>query len=259
MEPAPRVRLFVADERRLCRESLGQALASEGTIDLVGEAANWRQTIDMARDLRPDVALVSALLPGMPWIDGVEHLGTETPSTKTILGCSSDEALIVEALKAGARGYLREDTSIPDCVKAIRAVHAGELWIERRIMAKCLDKSAVPTPIRAQLATDEALTRREEETLGLVGRGLSNKHIARMLCISEKTVKSHLNNIFRKLGFQRRSQAIVYALQYGLHEATKDSTRGRAGNARSADAPRDTYAQMRTYKRLRPMSQNNSG
>jgi DNA-binding NarL/FixJ family response regulator len=219
MQRAPSLRLVVGDERRLCRESLRRAFLLQGSIEPVGEAADWHQTIEVVSALRPDVALISAALSGMSCVAGLERLAIRNSATKTILWCPDDDTLVVGALKAGAKGYLSRDADLSSCVRAFHAVHAGEVWVERRIMAQCLlQVNGAPAKQSAAGPHVGDLTERERAVLGLLVQGLSNKHIARTMCISDNTVKTHLNNIFRKLNFQRRSQAIVYALRNGLHE-----------------------------------------
>jgi RNA polymerase sigma factor (sigma-70 family) len=143
----------------------------------------------------------------------------KSPKTKTlILASNKDEEKIFQSLKIGAKGYLSMDSSASDLTKAIKAVQRGELWMERKLMSKFFENEASHNSNEAnsQKKTLEGLTPREQEVLRHLAAGLSNKEIADDLFISEKTVKSHLNSIFKKLNVTRRLQAILYAINKGL-------------------------------------------
>jgi two-component system NarL family response regulator len=135
-----------------------------------------------------------------------------------MLTANKDEATIFKALKGGAKGYLSKDVSISNLIKAIQAVQKGELWIERKLMARFLEVEAVVDSSREGQAgkLKNIMTPREKEVLRFLTTGRTNKEIAKALFISEKTVKSHLNSIFRKLNVTRRLQAILYAIKRGL-------------------------------------------
>jgi DNA-binding NarL/FixJ family response regulator len=209
----------VADENRLFREGLRQVLAGEKEIKIVGEAVNRQQAVRIVSELKPDVMLIDMTFSETESMEIIPSINEKSPTTKPlILSTSSDEEKIFKALKAGARGYLSKDTGVTDLVKAIQSVHRGELWLERQLMAKFIDGT-----IRAdsggedrEVSTIESLTQREEEVLGRLTKGCSNKEIAETLFISERTVKSHLNNIYRKIHVTRRHQAILYAIDNGF-------------------------------------------
>lgn len=214
-----RIRVVIADDHRLFREGLRLILSREGGIDIVGEATNGLQTIEVVSDLQPDVVLLDITMPGMDGIEVIRPVKEKSPETKPLmLTARMDEPMIFKALKAGAKGYLSKDACVSDLIKAIQAVHQGELWVERKLIARFVDGEAgaevkgEDRPGRPR----EALTPREEEVLRLLASGGTNKEIAQVLFISEKTVKSHLNRIFRKLNVTRRLQAILYAIHRGL-------------------------------------------
>ncbi|MBA7708661.1 Transcriptional regulatory protein DegU [subsurface metagenome] len=135
-----------------------------------------------------------------------------------MLTANKDEATIFKALKGGAKGYLSKDVSISNLIKAIQAVQKGELWIERKLMARFLEVEAIVDSSSEGQAgkLKKIMTPREKEVLRFLTTGRTNKEIAKALFISEKTVKSHLNSIFRKLNVTRRLQAILYAINRGL-------------------------------------------
>ena len=214
-----KIRIVIAEDHRLMREGLRLILGSEGNFEIVGEAANGLQAIDVISDLKPDVALVDIIMPELNGIQVLQAIKRKSPGTKVlILMATMDEEMALEAMKAGARGYLYEIGSVLNLIKGVKAVHEGELWIQRKVMTKFFDTDATAGLGRddRQRKTRGALTPREQEVLHLVTKGSTNKEIAQALFISEKTVKSHLNNIFRKFNVRRRIQAVLHAIKLGL-------------------------------------------
>ncbi len=212
------IRLVIADSHQLFRAGLRLLLNSEEGIALVGEAAHGLETIEVVSTLQPDVVLLDISLPGTNGIGVLRTLKEKSPATKPLLLVTTrDEELIFTALRAGAKGYLSKDTTVSHLTKAIQAVHEGELWVDRKLVARFVEQEVVAelrenSPRRTQ----EALTTREEEILRLLASGGTNKEIAQALLISEKTVKCHLHSIFRKLNITRRLQAILHAVHCGL-------------------------------------------
>lgn len=214
-----KIRLVIADDQRLLREMLHLALRQEKGIEIVGEAANCLQAVDVISDLKPDIVLLDIIMPEMNGIKVLPAIREKSPKTKALmLTVANDETMILKALKAGAKGYLSKDVGISDLIKAIQAVHQGELWVERKLMARFFEGEAIAGPKGEDRSgkTKESLTPREQEVLRLLTKGSTNKELAKALFISEKTVKSHLNSIFRKLKVSRRLQAILYAIRRGL-------------------------------------------
>lgn len=214
-----RIQILIADDNRLFREGLYMILAREEEIEVVGEASDGPQTVELAGNLRPDVALLGISMPVMDSIEVILPIRKRSPQTKLLmLTTSQDEAKIFSALKAGARGYLSKNTSSCDLIKAIRSVHQGDLWVERKLIAKYFEREAnahYPVTERDDM-NNRKFTSREHDILRCLTTGCSNKEIADSLFISEKTVKSHLTRIFRKLDVSGRFQAILYAIQLGL-------------------------------------------
>ena len=213
------IRIVIADDHGLFRELLRITLRREGSIKIVGEAANVRQTIDLISELKPDIVLLNSSMPEMDGIEVFPEIREKNQNTKALmLTANKDEATIFKALRGGAKGYLSKDVSISNLIKAIQAVHKGELWVERKLMAKFLEGEAIANSRREGQAgkLKKVLTQRENEVLRLLTPGRTNKEIAKALFISEKTVKSHLNSIFKKLNVTRRLQAILYAINRGL-------------------------------------------
>ena len=185
----------------------------------MGEAVNGLQTIDAISDLKPDIVLLDITMPELDGIEVIPRIRQESPKSKALmLTAAKDEAMIFKALRAGAKGYLSRDASLSDLVKAIRAVHRGEMWVERKLIARFFDREAIAEFQGGDQkgGTDKELTPREEEVLHCLAKGWTNKEIGQDLFISEKTVKSHLNKIFRKLNVTRRLGAILHVIQQGL-------------------------------------------
>jgi DNA-binding NarL/FixJ family response regulator len=214
-----RIRVVIADEHRLIRDGIRMMLRDEKGIEIVGEAANGLQTINVVDDLKPDVVLLDVSTPEIDGIQAIVPIRQKSPHTKPLmLTATSDDTAIFECLKAGAKGYLSKNSSASDLSKAIKAVHRGELWVERKLMSRFFDREAVADSHGKGPHTrpEEGLTPREREVLSLLTAGCTNKEIGRDLFISEKTVKCHVNKIFRKLHVTRRLQAILYAIGKGL-------------------------------------------
>ncbi|HDZ25892.1 hypothetical protein LCGC14_0841560 [marine sediment metagenome] len=213
------IRVVIADDHKLLREMLCQTLRQEKGIKVVGEAGNGLQAIDVISDLKPDIVLLDIIMPEMNGLKVLPAIREISPETKALmLTVSKDETMILKALKAGAKGYLSKDVGISDLIKAIQAVHQGELWVERKLMARFFEGGIIADPKGEDQSgkTKEGLTPREQEVLCLLTKGSTNKELAKDLFISEKTVKSHLNSIFRKLKVSRRLQAILYAIRQGM-------------------------------------------
>lgn len=214
-----KIRIVIAEENTLFRQCFHLILNQNDDIEIVGEANNGLQAVEMISDLKPDVALVDIIMPKLNGIGVIRAIKRKSSDTKVlILIASMDEEMALEAMKAGARGYLCEIGSLLDLIKGVRAVHEGEVWIQRKVMTKFFDTDAVAGLGRddRERKTRGALTPREQEVLHLVTKGSTNNEIAQVLFISEKTVKSHLNSIFRKFNVKRRIQAVLHAIKLGL-------------------------------------------
>ena len=221
------IRLVIADSHQLFRAGLRLLLNSEEGIALVGDAAHGLETIEVVSALQPDVVLLDINLSGMDGVGILRPIKQQSPATKPLLLTSAqDEGLIFKALRAGAKGYLSKDTSSADLPKAIQAVHEGDLWVDRKMIARFVEEGAV-ADLREEKQRGrkkQALTTREEEILHLLASGGTNKDIGQALFISEKTVKCHLQSIFRKLNVTRRLQAILYAVHRGLAQGVSPTT-----------------------------------
>jgi DNA-binding NarL/FixJ family response regulator len=213
------ISVVIGDDHRLYREALSQIFRQEESIQIVGQAANRPETIDVVSKLKPDVVLLNIHMPEMDSVEIIHPIIAKSLKTKIlILNHDMDEDMVFQFLKAGAKGYISKDASITDLTKAIHTVHQGELWLERKLIARFFDEEAVvaATVEDRPGRSEEGLTPREQEILRCLTTGCTNKEIAESLFISEKTVKCHLNSIFRKLNVTRRLEAILYAIKRGL-------------------------------------------
>ena len=212
-----KTKILIANTHRLVREGLQMMLGQEASVQIVGDAANGMQMFSAISELKPDIVLLDINMPGMDTGETLSIL--KSKGTKPlILTTAADEDVILVALKAGARGYLSESTTAHNLIKAIDSISKGEIWVERKMVNRIVEGELNgDPPIKEQRNhSKEQLTPREKEILALLKEGYTNKEIAEKLCISEKTVKSHLNNIFRRFNVSGRLQAIVYAIRNGL-------------------------------------------
>lgn len=209
------IRLIVVDDQRLFRECVAGMLSTEPSFEVVGLAGNGLEAIELARQLLPDVVLMDIKMPYMDGIEAVRQMKAELPHIRVILLTTfTTDGYVLEGLSAGANGYILKDTSTVGLISAIRAVVAGEQVTAPDIAAQLMQLLDKQYADREQ--SYGGLTSREMETLVLVAKGLAAKEIARTLTISEKTVRNHISNIYRKLGIYDRSQLVIYAMKKGL-------------------------------------------
>jgi DNA-binding NarL/FixJ family response regulator len=211
------IRILLADDQTLLRQGLRIILASESDFDVVGEARDGREAIDLAKTLRPDVILMDVRMPEVDGVEAARRLRQEGGPRIILLTTYDDDDLVLGGLRAGAAGYLLKDQPAEEIVEAIRAVNHGQALFKTSGAARVLARFAAAAPARAAPASElDLLTSREREVLGLIGAGCSNRQIADRLVISEATVKTHVNNIFSKLSFRDRAQAVAFAYRSGI-------------------------------------------
>jgi DNA-binding NarL/FixJ family response regulator len=213
------VRVLLVDDQPLLRTGFRMVLGGEVDLDVVGEAGDGAEAVDLARRLLPDVVLMDIRMPRMDGVAATRAIvAARLPVRVLILTTFDLDEYVVGALRAGASGFLSKDVPAADLVTAIRAVAAGEAVVAPRILKRLLDRfaEALPDPNAAPPPDLKSLTEREREVLVQVARGLSNAEIARELQVSETTVKTHVGHVLTKLGLRDRVQAVVVAYESGL-------------------------------------------
>jgi two-component system NarL family response regulator len=214
---ADKVRVLIADDHTLFRKGVRKMLEAEEDMQVVGEAATGQEALEQARMVMPDVIIMDIQMPDMDGIEATRTLRREMPRIGIIfVTMFRDDEFVFRGLQAGGRGYILKDADPETMLRAIRAVAHGESLLGPAVAQKVLRQFSALPGRQAPLVDD--LTPREQEVLTLIAQGRSNKEIARELCISEKTVKNHINNIFSKLHVYDRTQAMLYAIRKGLVE-----------------------------------------
>ncbi len=215
------IRVLIVDDHALFRRGLVMVLEQEKDIDLVGEAGDGAEAVNIAQDTMPDVVLMDVRMPRRGGIEATSQIKAIAPHTKILmLTISDEEADLYGEIKAGASGYLLKAISIEEVANAIRQVHAGQSMISPSMASKLLTEFAtmVKKTDEKPAAAQPRLTEREMEVLRLVAKGRNNRDIAKELFISENTVKNHIRNILEKLHLHSRMQAVVYAVREKLLE-----------------------------------------
>ena len=215
------IRALIADDQRVVRDGLAMLVELMDGIELVGAVADGAAALEQARRDRPDVVLMDLNMPAMTGTEATAAIVAELPDTSVlVLTTYADDASIVPALAAGARGYLTKDASAEEIEAAIRDVHAGRMHLDPDVQRRLVELTIArggPAPATAIAApTDDGLTPRELEVLALIADGLSNTEIAEQLVLSHATVKTHVNRIFSKIGARDRAQAVRYAYDHGV-------------------------------------------
>jgi DNA-binding NarL/FixJ family response regulator len=213
------IRVLIADDHTIFREGLAELLKSEINVEVVGEAATGRETVEQAIELTPDVVLMDIMMPDMNGIEATQRILEKAPEVNIVMltMLEEDESLLA-AMRAGARGYVLKGADKAEVMKSIEAAARGEALfgaaIAERLTTFFRDSDPLASPAIKRPFPD--LTDREREVLDLIARGVNNQEIASRLHISPKTVSNHISNIFNKLEVADRAHAIVRARQAGL-------------------------------------------
>ncbi|MEV8441017.1 response regulator transcription factor [Actinosynnema sp. NPDC051121] len=205
------IRVVVADDQELVRAGFAMILDAQPDIEVVAEVGDGAAAVAAVRELRPDVVLLDIRMPGVSGIEAARQVSAET---KVLMLTTFDvDEYVYDALRAGASGFLLKDVRRDDLAHAVRVVAAGESLLAPSVTRKLIARftSADRTPVRVP-----ALTAREQETLTLIARGMSNAEIARAMVVTEHTVKTHVSNVLSKLGLRDRVQAVIAAYEFGL-------------------------------------------
>jgi DNA-binding NarL/FixJ family response regulator len=226
---AHRIRVLIVDDQALIRRGLAATVGADAELQVVGEAGDGREGLDLARSLRPDIVLMDLIMPKMGGVAATRALATELPATQVVVLTTFDaDDLVFDAIRAGAQAYLLKDASESELLDTIRAVHRGESRLAahiarkvlgefRRLPAAAIKEDAGKRPeerspiaaAAANLSPQDALTRREEEILELIAQGMSNKEIGRSVNLAEGTVKNYVSRIMDKLHARTRTELAV--------------------------------------------------
>src|SRR3954462_9247604 len=210
MPESASIRVLIVDDHGVVREGLRTYLELQDGVEVVGEAADGEEAVREAERLAPDVILMDLVMPKLDGVGAMRELRARAPATRVIVLTSfADDERLLPAIRAGAAGYLLKNVQPAELARAVRLAHDGQALFDPSVAARLVDAISTEQPV-------ERLTPREREVLVLVGRGMSNKRIARELGLSEKTVKTHVANVLHKLGATDRTQAAVYAVRTGL-------------------------------------------
>jgi DNA-binding NarL/FixJ family response regulator len=210
------IRVLLADDHALFRRGVASLLAAERDFEVVGEAVNGSQALEMARELMPDVILMDISMPVLDGLEATRRIKAEMPYVRIVMLTATDgESSLFDAVKSGAQGYLLKNLEPQALYGTLRGVVRGEAPMSRVMAGRLLEEFARQSRAPAPPPAAE-LTQREAEVLEHVARGRSNKEIASTLVIAENTVKNHLKNILEKLHLENRVQAATFALHHGL-------------------------------------------
>jgi len=221
-----RIKLLVADDQELVRSGLVMILQRRQDLQVIGEAADGDQAVDAARRLRPDVIVMDIRMPGIGGIEATRRIRSQDDRVRILmLTTFDDDELVLDAMRAGADGFVLKDLRPAELADAVRTVHAGGTPLSPRIGRALVDRALAAS--RSGASTDptgavSSLSDREREVLILIAGGAANGEVADALVISETTVKSHVASILRKLGVRDRVQAVVAAYDAGLVRPARD-------------------------------------
>ncbi len=212
-----KIRVMIVDDHELIRQGLRKILEIEPDIDVAAVAEDGEMALQLAAEVRPDVMLLDINMKGMGGIKTLKRLKEMGLSVRVImLTIHNDREYLMETVNLGAAGYVLKDTGTEGLITAIRQVHAGQSYIHPTLLS---ESGEIPRPQSAQPDPErDKLTRREIEVIALIADGLNNKEIADQLFISEKTVKNHVSNLFKKINVTDRTQAAIFAFKHNIKE-----------------------------------------
>jgi DNA-binding NarL/FixJ family response regulator len=225
-----KIRIVVADDHPIFRDGLCRLLALEEDFEVVAQASDGRQVLEILQQLEPDILLLDLKMPGLDGLATLQRLQQARNKTRVIvLTASDDKNEFVQAMKLGTSGIVLKQTATELLIKSIRKVHAGEIWLDSHTTAAVIrqfvaaeeqqQQPVAAPPLQAPQRDRERspLSQREREIVALVAQGFKNKEMAEKMFISEQTVKNHLHNIFDKLGVSDRLELALYAIHNNLH------------------------------------------
>lgn len=215
-----RTKVLIADDHAIVREGVRMILAKEQDIEVVGEAEDGRQALDLVDQRRPNVVIMDLSMPGMGGIEATKKVKEQHPDVNVLaLTMHEDESYVFQLLRAGASGYVLKRAAAHDLVQAVRAAAKGEAFLYPSVARKVVEDYLKRVEAGEERERYDGLTEREREVLTLIAQGLSNQRIAEKLYISIKTVQTHRAHVLEKLGLHDRTELVRYAIRKGLIEA----------------------------------------
>lgn len=212
-----KIRVLIADDHHMVRQGIKQILELENDIEVVSQASNGEEAVKLARQFKPDVTLMDINMPGMNGLQAIEELKKDEGVYKVVvLTIHQDREYLFKTIQLGAEGYVLKDAEASVLIEAIRTVSEGNTYIQPNMTSELVREfTRISTHSRSK-EEENVLTSRDIEVIGLIAEGLINKEIAKKLYISEKTVKNHVSNIFKKLNVSDRTQAAIYAFKNNI-------------------------------------------
>ena len=209
-----KIRLLVVDDHTVVREGLAAILANYPDIEVIGQAADGIQAVEIIKKEKPDVVLLDMMMPNQDGLTSIPKIKEASPNTRILVVTAfAENDMVYQAIKAGALGFILKDATRDQLMQAIRDVNDGRASLQPSIAVKLIQEINHPTEL---LYTADPLTRRELETIRLIARGLSNQEIADELVVNERTIAKYVSSILDKLQLANRTQAALYALREGI-------------------------------------------
>jgi NarL family two-component system response regulator LiaR len=211
-----KIKVLLAEDHVIVREGTGKLVWDEPDMEVVGEANDGEEAVELATKLNPDVVVMDIAMPKLNGIEATKRIKDLSPATAVlILTAYDNDQYIFALLEAGAAGYLLKNVKGSELIEAIRAVHAGESVLHPAVTRRVIERLTTPATGSTEAKKAEPLSEREMEVLKLAAKGISNKDIAGQLFLSPRTVQAHLANVFNKLGVGSRTEAVLYGLRRG--------------------------------------------
>ncbi len=212
------MKIIICDDQAVVRDGLEMLLNLEKDIEVVGTAQDGAEAVELAAQKKPDIMLMDLKMPGMNGIEATRQIRAKFPAVKVlVLTTYDDDEWVLDAIRAGASGYLLKDTPREEVVKAIRGTVEGKSFVDPAVAGKLMGRVASQQRQPSSLLTDK-LTERDVDVLRQLAKGLNNADVAAQLHLSEGTVRNHVSAILEKLGVSDRTQAAVIAIQHGLSD-----------------------------------------
>jgi two-component system, NarL family, response regulator NreC len=216
------IRVLLADDHTIVRQGVRMCLEAMGDIAVVAEAGDGQEAVLLAAQLQPDVAVVDLTMPGLSGVEAIRQIKRDLPDTEVVvLSVHDSEAYVVQALRAGAAGYVLKRNAATELAAAIRAAHDGQAYLHPSVARRVIDDylSRIHAAEALSAEPHERLSPREREVLQLAAEGHSTRAIAGLLCLSTKTVEHHRASVMTKLGLRGQTELVKYAIRAGLVES----------------------------------------